>query len=70
LSGEEIQSPCKIDLCKLFEISITFAFTEKSSGAKTYENYSRIFQQVLLTKNNSLTPNYQTNEYTTTKASC
>jgi hypothetical protein len=50
LPAEEIQSCSEIDLCKLFEISITFAFTEKSSGAKTYENYSRIFQQVLLTK--------------------
>jgi hypothetical protein len=50
LTAEEIQSCSQIDLCKLIEISITFAFTEKSSGAKTYENYSRIFQQVLLTK--------------------
>jgi len=39
-----------MQVCKLIENSITFAFTEKSCGGKTYENYSRIFQQVLLTK--------------------
>ena len=39
-----------MDLCKIIENSITFAFTEKFVGTKTYENYSLIFQQVLLTK--------------------